>query len=129
MPERFHLAWHQSHLVQMLRGEGFWYVLVPETMGRALDYFRVQVIAGTGRPERETIAANQLQLMSVRNPEIAEGVCPREQAALQRLIENADTAAYILETIVLTQSPSAWARYPPMAERHRDFLWRAGGAL
>lgn len=129
MPERFHLGWHQSHLVQMLRGEGLWYVLVPEATGRDLDYFRVQVIAHTGRPEREPMSANQLQLMSVRNPEIAAGVCPREQAVLRRLLENALTAAYALETIVLTQSPPAWARYPPMALKHRDFLWRAGGAL
>jgi hypothetical protein len=129
MAERFHLAWHQSHLLQMLRGEGLWFVLVPAGKGAKLDFFKVPVISDTGRPSDEDLIVNQLQLISVRDPTVESGTCPKEQAVLRQLQSRAAGAAHVLDDIVLTESLPPWARYPSMSVGHLNTLWRAGGAL
>jgi len=125
-----HLAWHRSHLPEMLTpGGAYYFVLVPADTPGELALIALEYVTDTGRPAG-TLYASQLELISPRDPELTAGgppQCPREIALLQRLRERATAAAHILPAIVPTGAAPEWARGTLSAE-DRHTLWRAGGA-
>jgi len=127
-----HLAWHRSHLPEMLAPSGtYFFVLVPVDTSGELAQSEMEYVTDTGRPAGK-LYANPLQLISPRDPELTAGGpaplhCPREMALIQRLCERATAAAHILPPIVSTGAAPPWSR-GTISDKVRRTLWRAGGA-
>ena len=117
----------------MLRGEEITYVLIPEEMTGNLQHFSVDVITETGRPVLPRLTVNQLQVASLRDPDLTiDGagplMCLKEFGLVQRLKGRAAAAAHILPEIVPTEARPKWSRYV-MSAHQRGTLWRAGGVV
>jgi hypothetical protein len=131
--QRFHLAWHQSHVSPIVLGSlSLQYVLIPEGMESKLALIEVDCITDTGRL-RERLRVNPLQLASPRDPDLTLSgakplVCERERALIASLVRRAEAASYVLPEIIPTGAPPPWSRFT-VSPHVRRTLWRAGGAL
>jgi len=127
-----HLAWHREHVPGMVAlTSPYYFLLVPAETSGNLALIEFEYITHLGRPAGR-IYANQLQLISPRDPELtvdggAPVQCQRELALLQALHRRASTASYALPRIVPTATMPPWAR-GSISGKDRHTLWRAGGA-